>query len=113
MTPAARAEGMDAVRMNDLPVVEPADAPPPLPPQPPAAPTPVVPLDYSPRQDRAAREHRVFGFLRRLSISAGIAFMAGAIGVIIFPYKDEEVALFCVGLGLVLLAVPLPRIPGS
>ena len=46
-----------------------------------------------------------------VAIAAGVAFMAGAIGTIMFPYKDEEVALFCVGLGLVLLAVPLPKIP--
>jgi hypothetical protein len=98
---------MDPVRMNDLATVEPVDAPPPLPP---ASPTPVVPLDYSPREERSARKHRVVNFLRRLSISTGVALMAGAVGVILFPYKDEEVALFCVGLGLVLLAVPLPKI---
>jgi len=79
------------------------------PPEPP--PTPVVPLDYSPRERRAATP-KVFAFLRRLAIAAGISFMAGAIGMGMFPYKDEEVAFFCVGLGLVLLAIPLPKIPG-
>ena len=75
------------------------------------APTPVVPLDYSPREQRNTPS-KVIAFLRRLSISAGIAFMAGAIGMVMFPYKDEEVVCFCVGLGLVLLAVPLPKLPG-
>jgi len=88
------------MRMEEVPAT---------PPEPP--PTPVVPLDYSPRERRAATP-KVFAFLRRLAIAAGISFMAGAIGMGMFPYKDEEVAFFCVGLGLVLLAIPLPKIPG-
>jgi hypothetical protein len=75
-------------------------------------PTPVVPLNYSPRERRTDAPKVVVACLRRLAIAAGIAFMAGAIGMGMFPYKDEEVGFFCVGLGLVLLAVPLPRIPG-
>jgi len=88
------------MRMEEVPAT---------PPEPP--PTPVVPLDYSPRE-RRANTPKVIGFLRRLAIAAGISFMAGAIGMVMFPYKDEEVAFFCVGLGLVLLAIPLPKIPG-
>jgi hypothetical protein len=93
------------MRIEELPA-ESSGAPPNA-----SSPTPVVPLDYSSRERRSATP-KVIAFLRRLAIAAGISFMAGAIGIAMFPYKDEEVAFFCVGLGLVLLAIPLPKTPG-
>ena len=88
----------------------PTSFPPPLPS---SEPTPVVPLDYSPRdRDTADRGPRVIRFLRRLCIAAGVAFILGAIMTINFPFHDEEVVLMSIGVGLVLLAIPLPKMPG-
>ena len=75
-------------------------------------PTPVVPLDYSPREHPPAGGSKAVSFLRRLALSAGIAMMTAAMLICMFPRADEEVVTFCVGLGLVLLAIPLPKLPG-
>ena len=78
----------------------------------PPRPTPVVPLEYSPREQPPAGSSNVVNFLRRLALSAGVALMTGAMLVGMFPRSGEEVITFCFGLGLVLLAIPLPKLPG-
>ena len=50
---------------------------------------PVVPLDYSPRDEQPSRGSRVVAFLRRLSISTGLAFVLGAVLLIMLPRYDE------------------------
>jgi len=89
--------------MDELPTTRPPTEQPP--------PTPVVPLDYSPREERP-RGSRVIALLRRLCIAAGVAFVLGAILMIMFPRYDEEVVSLSFGVGLILLAIPLPKIPG-
>ena len=91
----------------------------PPPPQPssmeqprPQLPQPVVLLEYSPRDAGPTPGSRVVNFLRRLALAAGIALMSGAMLIGMFPRADEEVIAFCFGLGLVLLAIPLPKLPG-
>jgi hypothetical protein len=79
---------------------------------PPPLPSHVLPLEYSPREEPPLGGSRFVRFLRRLAAAAGIAFMVGALMMITFPRYDEEVVCFAFGLGLFLLAVPLPKIPG-
>ena len=101
------------MRLDELP-------PPPAPPgamtdaadQFPPRPTPVVPLEYSPREQPPAESSKVLSFLRRLALSAGVSLMTGAMLAGMFPRSGAEVITFCFGLGLVLLAIPLPKLPG-
>ena len=81
---------------------------------PPASPSPanVLQLGYSSREERPDRHSNAVNFLRRLALSAGISIMTGAMLMGMFPRSGDEVVAFCFGLGLVLLAMPLPKMSG-